>query len=181
MFRQENALKAPVGAIFRDGDGWAVFTVEDKRARKRALKVPRRNGVEAMIEGGLQPGERLVVYPSDALKDGARALWSRGDYRKIAAVLLPASQRLVDACAISAAFRAASAFFARRQTLTSTSAINASGASPVLTGVPFHIAGTLPQGGTVVVAVRSPRSACATTSPWRCGTCGPGWAAPAQC
>jgi HlyD family secretion protein len=72
VFRQENALKAPVGAIFRDGDGWAVFTVEDKRARKRALKVPRRNGVEAMIEEGLRPGERVVVYPSDALKDGAR-------------------------------------------------------------------------------------------------------------
>jgi HlyD family secretion protein len=72
VFRQENALKAPVGAIFRDGDGWAVFTVEDERARKRALKVPRRNGVEAMIEDGLQPGERVVVYPSDALKDGAR-------------------------------------------------------------------------------------------------------------
>jgi HlyD family secretion protein len=72
VFRQENALKAPVGAIFRDGDGWAVFTVQDDRARKRALKVARRNGVEAMIEDGLKEGERVVVYPSDALKDGSR-------------------------------------------------------------------------------------------------------------
>ena len=72
VFRQDNALKAPVGAIFRDGDGWAVFTVEDDRARKRALKVARRNGVEAMIEDGLKEGERVVVYPSDALKDGSR-------------------------------------------------------------------------------------------------------------
>jgi HlyD family secretion protein len=72
VFRQENALKAPVGAIFRDGEGWAVFTVDDNRARKRTLKVARRNGVEAMIEDGLQPGERMVVYPSDALKHGAR-------------------------------------------------------------------------------------------------------------
>jgi HlyD family secretion protein len=72
VFRQENALKAPVGALFRDGDGWAVFTVDGGRASKRALKVPRRNGVEALIEEGLKPGERVVVYPSDALKDGSR-------------------------------------------------------------------------------------------------------------
>ena len=72
VFRQENALKAPVGALFRDGAGWAVFAVDGERARKRAVKVPRRNGTEAMLEDGLQPGERVVVYPSDALKDGAR-------------------------------------------------------------------------------------------------------------
>jgi HlyD family secretion protein len=72
VFRQENALKAPVGALFRDGDGWAVFTVEGGRASKRALKVARRNGVEAMIEEGLKAGDRVVVYPSDALKDGSR-------------------------------------------------------------------------------------------------------------
>ena len=37
-----------------------------------------------------------------AMKEGARALWSRGDYSKIAHILLPVSERLVDACAISA-------------------------------------------------------------------------------
>ena len=72
VFRQDNALKAPVGALFRDGAGWAVFTVDGVRARKRAVKAQRRNGIEAMVEDGLQPGERVVVYPSDALKDGAR-------------------------------------------------------------------------------------------------------------
>ena len=72
VFRQDNALKAPVGALFRDGAGWAVFTVDGVRARKRAVKAQRRNGIEALVEDGLQPGERVVVYPSDALKDGAR-------------------------------------------------------------------------------------------------------------
>jgi len=72
VFRQDNALKAPVGALFRDGAGWAVFTVDGARARKRLVKAQRRNGIEALVEDGLQPGERVVVYPSDALKDGAR-------------------------------------------------------------------------------------------------------------
>jgi HlyD family secretion protein len=70
--REEKAIKVPVGALFREGDGWAVFVAEGDRASKRAVKVPRRNGAEAMVEDGLKPGERVIVYPSDALRDGAR-------------------------------------------------------------------------------------------------------------
>jgi len=70
--REEKAVKVPVGALFRDGEGWAVFVVEGERAAKRAVKVPRRNGVEALVEEGLKPGERVVVYPSDALRDGTK-------------------------------------------------------------------------------------------------------------
>ena len=72
VFREDDAVKAPVGALFRDGAGWAAFVIEGERARKRAVKLARRNNLEAMIEGGLKPGERVVVYPSDALKDGSR-------------------------------------------------------------------------------------------------------------
>ena len=69
---EEDAVKAPVGALFRDGPGWAAFVLEGERARKRAVKLARRNNLEAMIEDGLKPAERVVVYPSDALKDGSR-------------------------------------------------------------------------------------------------------------
>jgi HlyD family secretion protein len=70
--RVEDAVKAPVGALFREGEGWSVFVADGNRAVKRSVKVPRRNGAEAMVEDGLQPGERVVVYPSDALRDGSR-------------------------------------------------------------------------------------------------------------
>jgi HlyD family secretion protein len=72
VHQEKDAIKVPVGALFRDGEGWAVFVAEDGRARKRPVKVPRRNGAEAMVQDGLRPGERVVVYPSDALKDGTR-------------------------------------------------------------------------------------------------------------
>jgi len=72
VHRVDDALKVPVGALFRDGEGWAVFVVDGGRALKRAIKTPRRNGVEALVEAGLQAGETVVVYPSDALRDGAR-------------------------------------------------------------------------------------------------------------
>ena len=70
--RVEDAVKVPVGALFREGESWAVFAVDGARAVKRVVKVPRRNGVEALVEDGLRPGDSVVVYPSDALKDGAR-------------------------------------------------------------------------------------------------------------
>ena len=47
------------------GQRWSV-------ARKRAVQAPRRNAQEALVAQGLQPGEKVVVYPSDALRDGAR-------------------------------------------------------------------------------------------------------------
>ena len=72
IYREENAVSVPVGALFREGAGWAAFVVDGERAHKRAVKLARRNNLEAMIEDGLKPGELVVVYPSDALKDGSR-------------------------------------------------------------------------------------------------------------
>ena len=70
--RVQDAVKVPVGALFRDGEGWAVFVADGGRAVKRAVKAPLRNGAEALVEDGLKQGERVVVYPSDALRDGSR-------------------------------------------------------------------------------------------------------------
>jgi HlyD family secretion protein len=71
--RLEGAVKVPVGALFRDGPAaWAVFVAAGDRAVKRALKLTVRNSSEAVVEDGLRAGERVVVYPSDALRDGSR-------------------------------------------------------------------------------------------------------------
>jgi HlyD family secretion protein len=70
-FQEQSSTKVPVAALFREGEGQAVFVVEDRVARRRAVQAPRRNATEALVEDGLEPGERVVVYPSDALRDGA--------------------------------------------------------------------------------------------------------------
>jgi len=72
IYREKNALKVPVGALFREGAGWAVFAVDGERAHRRAVKVARRNNFEAMVVDGLKASDRVVVYPSDALKDNSR-------------------------------------------------------------------------------------------------------------
>jgi len=70
--KADDALQAPVGALFRRGEGWAVFVLEGDRAVLRQVKSTRRNGTEAMIDEGLKAGDTVIVYPSDALEDGAR-------------------------------------------------------------------------------------------------------------
>jgi HlyD family secretion protein len=70
--RLDDALKVPVGALFRDGAGWAVFALDGGRAAKRPVEVALRNGEEAVITRGIAAGDTVVVYPSDKLADGAR-------------------------------------------------------------------------------------------------------------
>ncbi len=70
--RIEDAVKVPLGALFREGAGWAVFAIEGGRAVKRPVVAPRRNAREAQVESGLRAAERVVVYPPDAVRDGVR-------------------------------------------------------------------------------------------------------------
>jgi HlyD family secretion protein len=70
--KRSDAVLVPVGALFRHADGWATFVVADGRARMRALQLGSRNGEQAVVEEGLQPGERVIVFPSDAVRDGVR-------------------------------------------------------------------------------------------------------------
>ncbi len=70
--RREDALRVPAGALFREGGGWAVFAVEDGRARLRRVRVgDAADGALEVVEG-LAPGAVVVVHPGDAVSDGAR-------------------------------------------------------------------------------------------------------------
>ena len=72
LWSSADVLKVPAGAVFRSNDGWAVFTIDDNRVRKRVVVVGHRNPDEAEIVSGLGAGDEVVVYPSDKLKDGVR-------------------------------------------------------------------------------------------------------------
>lgn len=80
QWRTDDALKVPVGALFRPvaspKAGWTVFVVDDGRARLRAVAVGHRNPAEAEVLEGLAEGERVILYPGDRVEEGARV---RGD------------------------------------------------------------------------------------------------------
>jgi len=75
---QTDAVVVPVAALFRDNDQWAVFVASDGRAAKRRVKLGGRNNSDAWVEQGLQPDEKVIVYPSDSVADGKRVQVIRG-------------------------------------------------------------------------------------------------------
>ena len=77
VWRGADVLKVPTGALFRRGDGWAVFVVERGRARERPVRLGQRSGKEAQVLDGLAVGDPVVLYPPDTLEDGAKVAPTR--------------------------------------------------------------------------------------------------------
>jgi HlyD family secretion protein len=71
-----DVLKVPTSALFRVGDEWAVFRVENGVARQRTVKLGLQNGLEAEVREGLAEGEEVVTHPGDNVIDG-RAVRAR--------------------------------------------------------------------------------------------------------
>ena len=71
-WRGAGLLKLPLGALFRDGDDWAVFAVVDGRAVLRRISIGHRNGREAEILDGLGEGDVVVLHPGDRISEGVR-------------------------------------------------------------------------------------------------------------
>ena len=59
-----------MGALFRSGDGWAVFTVEAGRARLRAVEIGEHNADFAEVRKGLDTGDAVILHPADTISDG---------------------------------------------------------------------------------------------------------------
>lgn len=72
LWRAEDVLRVPASAVFRCGEGWCAFVVEDGRARRREVELGQRNALQAQVLKGLGEGEHVVRYPSNDLDDGAR-------------------------------------------------------------------------------------------------------------
>lgn len=70
VWEGEDVLQVPVSALFRQGDEWAVFVVNDAHARLRTVKLGHRNPDAAEVLEGLAEGERVIIYPSDRVQDG---------------------------------------------------------------------------------------------------------------
>jgi HlyD family secretion protein len=71
-WEEADAVQVTLGALFRQGTGWAVFRAEDGFARLVPVEVGRMNETHAQVRAGLMPGQRVVPHPSDALADGVR-------------------------------------------------------------------------------------------------------------
>lgn len=71
VWQRENVVRVPTSALFRDGKDWGVFVVRDGRAQRQPLKIGQRNSDYAQVLDGVNPGDRVIVHPSDKIDDGA--------------------------------------------------------------------------------------------------------------
>src|SRR5262249_3378482 len=68
----DDALKVPVGALFRRGDQWGAFVLVQGHAQLRLIKAGRSSGPETQVVEGLKPGEQVILYPGSRVHDGQR-------------------------------------------------------------------------------------------------------------
>ncbi len=70
IWRSEWVLKIPSSSVFRVGDKWHVFVIENNRARSRAVQVGWRNPDEVQIISGIEAGAQVVRFTGNQLRDG---------------------------------------------------------------------------------------------------------------
>jgi HlyD family secretion protein len=74
IWSANDVLKVPSGCLFRRGDDWAVFTIEDGSAQLRRVAVGRSNALETEIASGLEDGAVVILHPGDKIQPGCRVL-----------------------------------------------------------------------------------------------------------
>lgn len=70
IWHGDEVLQVPVGALFRHGNEWMVFTVREGKARRQRVEIGRNSGSAAHVLGGLSEHEELILHPPDTLADG---------------------------------------------------------------------------------------------------------------
>ncbi len=70
VWEGESVLKAPASSVFRHEGQWAVFTVQDGKAKRTVVDVGHRSERFVEVRAGLSTGERVITHPSDRVSDG---------------------------------------------------------------------------------------------------------------
>ncbi len=67
-----DVLQVPGSALFRAGDGWAVYRLEGGKARRTPVQIGLRSATAAQVLEGLEAGQTVIVQPDDRIVDGTR-------------------------------------------------------------------------------------------------------------
>jgi HlyD family secretion protein len=72
VWESGSVLSIPASSLFQRSGRWAVFVVEDGRARLRQIEIGHRTGATVEVKSGLERGERVILFPSDKVDDNSR-------------------------------------------------------------------------------------------------------------
>lgn len=65
-------LKVPVSAIFRAGENWAVFKVQNGVAHQSQIQIGHRGELEIEVQAGLNPRDIVITHPSADVREATR-------------------------------------------------------------------------------------------------------------
>ena len=71
VWKNANALKVPVTAIFRSGGHWSVYQVKNNIAHAVRIEIGRINNEFAQVLDGLESGAQVILFPNDKISDGS--------------------------------------------------------------------------------------------------------------
>ena len=75
VWEEASVLKVPASCLFRQGEAWAVYTVDPLGiASIQHVEIGQRNGREAQVLGGIDEGDTVIMYPSDQVEDGTEVV-----------------------------------------------------------------------------------------------------------
>jgi HlyD family secretion protein len=72
LWEGSQVLTVPTGTLFRHGDDWAVFAMEEGRAHLRTARIGHQTGELAEVLDGLHEHDRVIVHPPDTIAEGVR-------------------------------------------------------------------------------------------------------------
>lgn len=72
IWESENVLLIPASALFRHGQGWSVFVIENGMARQHEVEVGHRTAIDVEIQQGLAEGTEVILHPTNQITDGLR-------------------------------------------------------------------------------------------------------------
>jgi len=67
----DDVLQVPIGALFREGESWAVFIDDDGTAKLTKITIGHINRRTAQVLDGLGVGVHVISHPSDRVTNGA--------------------------------------------------------------------------------------------------------------
>jgi len=71
IWEADSVVQMPTSALFRKGEGWAVYVITGDVVRLTDVTIGHQNGQVAEILSGVAPGDNVVAHPPDTLSDGA--------------------------------------------------------------------------------------------------------------
>lgn len=72
LWQEDDVLKVPLTALFKENGEWTLFVSVDGRAQKRHVTLGHVSIDEGQVLSGLSEGELIALYPGEGIDGGVR-------------------------------------------------------------------------------------------------------------